>query len=258
MKKFTLFMHTHKCAGTSIIRLFKDHDFVRMPAADGALPPYFSAAGGLSDPEDIQRGFSKAKFEAFVEQSKSEGLNFCATEWIVPPFDEVRHRDDLFTFTVLRDPFERYLSNYHFDIRRGFSNAPDIWRYRSHRNTRAFRQYDYYTRFFASRANRDDGPITDEDVTLASKRLHNLDAVLILEDPRTFELLAPLGIDPSKLQKRKSYAGAKGYPDEFRDFFMQQAARDYDFYAEACEIATQQMTEASRPSRRFLSWRARR
>lgn len=252
MTKFTLFIHTHKCAGTSFIRLFKDHDSVRMPDADGALPDYFAAASKLSDPDVVQRDFSTEKFAAFVQESKDQGLNFCATEWIVPPFDEVQNRDELFTFTVLRDPFERYLSNYYFDTKRGFSHASDLWKYR---NRRTFRQYDYYTRFFASRPNNDDGPITDEDAALASRRLQNLDAVLILEDPRTFELLAPVGIDPAKLRKRKSYGGVKDYPDDFREYFMEQAARDYALYEEARDIANRQLREASRRPRRFFSRR---
>lgn len=239
-----LFVHTHKCAGTSIIRLFKEHSFIQTPENPAALPPYFSAAKEMSDPDEVKLNYDASHLGAFVKQAKRQGWNFAATEWVVPALDEIDSDTDMFTFTVLRDPFERYLSNYYFDRRRGFSKATNLWDYRDYRT---FRKYNYYTRFFSSRPNNNDGSLTDEDIELASRRLNSFDAILILEEPRTFDLISRLGVDTSKMKNEKSFGGVKEYPDDFREFFRTRATHDYVLYEQAREIASRQLLASPAP-----------
>ncbi|MCB0917999.1 MAG: sulfotransferase family 2 domain-containing protein [Actinobacteria bacterium] len=228
-----LFAHTHKCAGTSMIKLFRSQEFISAPPQPAALPPYFFAAKELDDLAIARREFGAKGFESFWRYARRQGWNFVATEWIVPPVESLDL--DLFTFTVLRDPFQRYLSNYHFDVRRGFTKAESLWEYRDYRT---FRKYNYFTRFFAGRPNNhDDQPLTEADLATAKARLSAFSAVLVLEQPESLRQLTRVGIDPDRLRNEKAHGGAKSYPEDFREHFMARAGFDYELYEHAADLA---------------------
>ena len=173
-----------------------------------------------------------------LSKQVESGINFVATEWVVPDVRDGKLSDQAFTFTVLRDPFERYLSNYYFDLSRGYSKAPNLW---SYRDKRAFRQYDYYSRFFATRPNDDHNTLTTADLERARQVLKGLDAVLILESEKTYQQLRPLGVDIGVLGRKKVGAGNKPYPKAFRKQFREEAAWDYELYELGMQLASDRL-----------------
>jgi hypothetical protein len=242
MDEFVFFVHTHKCAGTSVIHLFGEDESFR--ACDnwqrnGAMPQYFQDLKPIESYDDLDAAYGKESIARAVAGFKRSGINFVATEWVVPKEENLPFGDEMFYFTILRDPFARFLSNYHFDAQRGYRRVPSPYQFR---DASMFRRYNYYTRFFGSRLNKDTAPVTERDFERALSLLERFNAVIILEQPETFELLRPLGVDLSKLRRKNVSNRADGdYPAGFKEYFIENAKWDYMLYEEAKKITSRRL-----------------
>lgn len=242
MNKFIFFIHVHKCAGTAIVDLFSQQDSIKMSAGwkwRNGIPKYFQELKPITDYGEFDDKYNKAKIDEFMSRMSKNGVNFVATEWAIPKMENLPFGPKNYYFTVLRDPFERYLSNYYFDKQRGYRVVDSIYDYPDGRMTR---EPDYYTRLFSSHLERDPSPTTESDYKRAIALLNKLDAVIIQEDSRTFDLLKQLDVDTSLLRRKNTTKQKeRSYPDGFREYFMEKARYDYMLYEEAKKIAARQL-----------------
>ncbi len=199
------FIHAHKCAGTSFIELFRKAGFRFPKGHSGGKSMAFHAMFY----EDIDQ------YEAV---SSVDEADFFTTEWQVAPW-----MLDLpcFKFTVLRDPWMRYLSGYAYDKQcptGPMTLARSILDYRSLPN---YTKWNYYTRYFSGRPCMDCRPVGEEDADKAIAVLESLDAVLLLGCPDTYKALSKVGIDTANLQVKNARKapfedGACSFEKEFR------------------------------------------
>lgn len=237
MDDITVFIHTHKCAGTSVIDLFRKSDGVAMYPRSrrrGAMPSYFRDLRHVESYGALASDYGHEQLQSFFSQTAALGINFLATEWVVPPaLGQVR---GTFTFTVFRDPLSRYVSNYRFDTQRGYSKAASIWNYY---DSYMYRRYNYFTRLFASKLIRDTDELTDHDYEQARAMLHALDAVIVLERPESFGQLRRRGVDQAAMSHRNaSKPSSDADVGEFAEFFRTKSGFDYALYEEALRLAS--------------------
>ena len=126
-----VFAHLHKCAGTSVVREARRAGMV-LPVGhqNGHLRDSAGhALGGMSR-------MSTAELDGLLRSLVQRGVQFLAIEWDFPLLEKFPKDLDLRFFTIFRDPVERILSNYAYDVTMGFSPArslrewmelPEIW-----------------------------------------------------------------------------------------------------------------------------------
>jgi len=240
-----LFVHTHKCAGTAVIDLFRREGFTLVPGTEklGAMPEYLSRLKDVTDPGELDAKYGRREVRRFLRETRSSGVNFVATEWVVPPaLSAATRRRGVFAFTVLRDPLTRYVSNYAFDVRSGYSSARDLWGFR---DGLMYREHDYYTRLFSGKLVRDTRKTSDDDLDRALDVLERLDAICIQERPETLVQLRAVGVDEKKLRRRNVTRSEEiQVPDDFRSEFIKHAWRDYILYERGLRIAVDAVASA--------------
>lgn len=243
-----VFAHTHKCAGSAILDLCRRTEsvhFVEDARRLAGMPALFYGAQRMKYTSEFQAMFTKDRLESLIEKYQAEGKNFFAVEWGLPPFHEMSPGVAK-TFTVVRDPLSRYLSNYFFDLERGYSSATTFEAYQQ--QGRAFRQPDYYTRFFGGMANSDMRPPDGRVIERSFVALRAFDAVLLQEDPESFVQLDQFDLDAAQLARRNSTKSKLEVSDEFVERFMERAALDYELYNEAVRICKSAMARRGRSS----------
>ena len=122
-----VFAHLRKCAGTSVVEaaeragvvLPPDHVNGHLPGAEG------HALAGLSR-------LSPAQLDGILRPLAQGGVQFLAIEWDFPAFDRFPTDLDLRFFTIFRDPVERALSNYAYDVAMGYSRARNLREWMEH------------------------------------------------------------------------------------------------------------------------------
>ena len=103
-----IFVHMHKCAGSTVVR----------KARNGGLRlPVEHHNGNLVDARGKHVRYDRlprADLHRLLEQQQADGVEFFAMEWDFPILEDLEGVVPLEIFTVLRDPYERVLSNYRF------------------------------------------------------------------------------------------------------------------------------------------------
>jgi len=137
-----IFAHLHKCAGTSVVQ-----SVIR----SGMKLPLRHANGHPADIDGRVIGgmnsASVADLHAYFKYLAADGVEFVALEWDFPLIEHFPSDINLSFFTIFRDPTERFISNYIYDVVSGYTSCINIEDYLG--SSGIFTQANYYTKFFA-------------------------------------------------------------------------------------------------------------
>jgi len=167
------FQHFHKAAGTAV---------KEMAIAGGATLWQPNRNGNPLDAEGLALplwSLPAQELRDFIGQCESRGVSFVATEWGVPDLDELARDSRVTLLTCLRDPLERFVSNFYFDLHLGYTPARSLEAYMGSRR-RTITMDNYYCRMLARIDNRE-SPVHEEDYRVALARLALFDHVAVLE-----------------------------------------------------------------------------
>jgi hypothetical protein len=182
-----IYLHMHKCAGTSVVRAAQ---------AGGLRLPALHQNGNLLDPDGKPlkyRNVSRADLAMLLLQHRADGVEFIAMEWDFPPFDWFDEGPPVRFFTSLREPAARAISNFRMDKVAGWI-APDM-RFGDYINGDAlYRSDNYYTKILCRRWPRDTVTAADHDHALAV--LSAFEAVILVEQGNMAQVLAQFGMAP--------------------------------------------------------------
>jgi hypothetical protein len=137
-----VFAHLHKCAGTSVVKAAESAGVLLPPGHVNGHPPGEGghALAGLSR-------MSPVRVDGVLRPLARSGVQLVALEWDFPAFNKFPTDLDLQFFTIFRDPVERVLSNYAFDVTMTPSRARNLREWMEH--PVIWTQPNYYCRFFS-------------------------------------------------------------------------------------------------------------
>jgi len=115
-----LFLHFHKAAGSSIVNYFDEKGLISVPNRNGNPLNPTGSLYKLWEMDD-------AALSLVLDELDRAGNYFVAVEWGIPNLKLFRDKGYK-VVTVIREPKERLISNYRFDIRYFIKNTPfDIY-----------------------------------------------------------------------------------------------------------------------------------
>ncbi len=127
----------------------------------------------------------------FVDHCESSGVTFVATEWAAPDLAVLASDPRVALITCLRDPLERFLSNFYYDYYFGNTSRATPGDYAN--SGRSFTMYNYYCRIL-SRHDASPEPVGPRQYERARRALSLFDCRVLLERPDALSVLAdPLG-----------------------------------------------------------------
>lgn len=182
MDKYRLiwFQHLHKAAGTTIVELAKNN-----------MENFYSnhKNGNPYDENDEMIEiwkFDKNDLKSFVDDCERKKITFVATEWGSPNFKILSEDSRVVLITAIRDPIDRLISNYYYDLFKGFTKEKDII---SFLDTQLFNTSNYYTIIFCNKDYKEVKKIglSNQDLKKAIKNLNLFNNVFIMKDNQFLE-----------------------------------------------------------------------
>ena len=174
------FQHFHKAAGTTIVEHARR-------AGEKFFYPNSNGNPLDADGKAIKIwDFDSYQLESFVEHLKQNGITFVATEWGCPDLAALKSRPDVCLITALRDPYKRFISNYIFDYRKGFTDHNNIRDYVDSKGV--FSSFNYYCRLLTGITDLS-VHLREEDLDVAKEALGLFNHISVIEQP---DGIAPL------------------------------------------------------------------
>jgi hypothetical protein len=187
-----IFLHFHKAAGTTLVQNAID---------SGYQLPYCHNNGSIYL-DDMPVYFCGNR-SLFVEQMNlyfSLPNQFISFEWDFP-YDFIQeYRDRFYLTTILRDPIDRIISNYNFDINYGYTDKEDIISYLN--NEYFYCSDNYYIRKILNL--RSDEIVTDFHLSASIKILEGFDVVSLLESKDCWLKFESYGFNGCPIPKNMS------------------------------------------------------
>lgn len=182
MNPIILFLHFHKCAGTSINNAFKN--FSKYPININGNP-------FKTDNEILQFwNYNSLDFENFKKSLIENNIQFIALEWNFFKNYNSINLSNIELITIMRDPYKRYISNMLFDksyVMRSYEKKKKIKHYNNFFLN--YNKFNYYTKMLSGLGNDLDTKITIKHLNDAKKNLEKFSIIIILEISETFNLL---------------------------------------------------------------------
>lgn len=175
------FQHFHKAAGTSLVRL---------ALANGELPIEGHSNGNLVEP-GTRRSIPVWTWDAdalhgLIDRFERLGVTFIATEFGVPDLLALSRDPRVRLVTCLREPLARFVSNYYFDLHRGYGKSVRLADYEGSRGN--FTLANYYC-WMLSRQSSDAHAVTSADFEAAMANLSLFDLAFAAEQPSGWQTL---------------------------------------------------------------------
>jgi hypothetical protein len=170
--------------------------------------------------------YSPSKLAAFLQYCREQNVEMICTEYGLPPINYIP--DDIILFTVIRNPFDRLISNYLYDKREGHTKLT-LEEYYTNVGP-DYTSANFYLYSLSSGSNK------LED---AQAMLDRCEYVLIQEQPSTFTQLSKLGLTGTLPHVNATKANSDPkilYPD-FYARFKSENEEDYKIYSYALLVA---------------------
>jgi hypothetical protein len=180
------FQHVHKCAGTSIVQMARLNGEVLYPHHANGTP--LDEGGRLLPLWQLDA----EALRTFVDDCERRGVTFLSTERGLPDVAALRTDARVVLVTCLRDPLERFLSDFYYALHNGFSHSrTHVW---DAVGTTFYKSPNYYCRLFSRMAWYEPGVVPEEDVTerhflLARANLEKFHCAFMLEGDPDFSML---------------------------------------------------------------------
>lgn len=227
-----LFAHFHKAGGTSIAQMAKH---MKLTDLGGNGNPGSKDSLNKQQPERFWI-YPPILFDIWKKKLINHGVQFVAMEWgMIPRLDKL-NMHDVHILTCLRDPYERFISDFNVAQNRQFKGshltasqflAATI---KVYGETMFYNKYNFYTRmlcggpcFLAANAK-----LTQDHFLQAKRNLLLMDTITILEIPESFNQLYNLGFQKrvwanKNTSKRRDIGISK-------TMFEKRNAMDYELY----------------------------
>ena len=239
-----LFLHFHKCGGSTINKCF-NHYIKYKPNVNGN--PF------LVDDEYNKKSIIKFweykpdKINTFFHNIIEDKIQFIACEWNWFKYSDIQHInfDKINLITCIRDPFERFISNYNanggntiFQTPEKYNNKILYWE-RSFTNQKFklnTNKYNYYVKLLNGLGNKPNAKINKTHLDNAKNILCKFNTIIILEKPETFKLLQEYGI-AEVVTRNKSNKPKPIITQDFKDQFIINNKYDYELYNFAANLS---------------------
>ena len=242
-----LYLHFHKCAGTSVISEFVKHFNHIKPHTNGK--PIIN--GNLLD---ISK-FTQTQVNNFCLKNKNM---FMAIEFSFF-HNSIHIPHDVHLITVIRDPLSRYISNYIHDTDTS-RPVSYINQYNSSFNFETFCKLDiilklknmnpikvnyntcnYYTKLLNGISNLGNINLTEEHLRIAKMRLRQFKTIIIYENKDSFKLLNKYNIKTISHKNKARQQMHTEITDDFIHTFKKLNTYDYQLYNYACKLSDNQL-----------------
>ncbi|MEM9219985.1 MAG: hypothetical protein AAGD25_37365 [Cyanobacteria bacterium P01_F01_bin.150] len=174
------FQHFHKAAGTSIVKLAHANEEVLYPRNHNGNP--LDAEGN----EIPLWTFSNTELRQFIDECEELGVTFVANEWEAVDFEYLAQDPRVVLITCLRDPLERFVSNFYFDYWSGYTNHSSFQEYLN--SDGCFTMFNYYCRILSGH-NIQRQPMTLGQFQEAKKALSCFHHIVTLGEKDAFQNL---------------------------------------------------------------------
>ena len=190
------FQHLHKAAGTSIVRLAFNNGENLYPQHGNGNP--FSSDGRLIPLWNLDAYGLKR----FVDHCQEMGITFVATEYGAPNFKYLSDDTRVTLITCLRNPYDRFVSDFRFSYYRGDTDKSTPERYL---NSSTLSSMDnYYCRIFSQHCKKH-MVIEDRHYQLAKRSLKLFNYCIVLEEPEPLKKLSRfLGWEGKELHENRN------------------------------------------------------
>jgi len=226
-----IYLHMHKCAGTSVVRAAQASG-LRLPTAhrNGNLI-------GEADRPIKYRHVTAPDLVALLQQQIDEGVQFMAMEWDFPRWEMFDGLTGLRFFTSLRDPLARAISNFRMDKIAGWIGHEVS--FTDYINGDALYCSDnYYIKMLCQLWPKDTATAADRDYAISV--LVRFEGIIVVEQGNMAEVLTRLGLTPpsARFNAYEAEAAGNGGPNErqlrashseLRDFIARNTL-DYEIY----------------------------
>ena len=165
------FQHLHKAAGTYVIR---------RALANGEKPFPINENGNPCDDNGVIPlwEMSSKELTKFIDTCEEMGVTFVATEWGGPDFSTLSKDPRVCLVTCVRDPMNRFISNFNFDYYWMWSKSTNYEQYLMDKEI--YTSPEYYTRIFSRNHNPTD-PVTEDHFQTAKENILLFDKVIVAE-----------------------------------------------------------------------------
>ena len=165
------FQHLHKAAGTYVIRRAIANGERLFPNNENGNPCNHNGVIPLWE-------MSERELTKFIDTCQEMGVTFVATEWGGPDFLTLSKDPRVCLITCVRDPINRFISNFNFDYYWMWSKSVNYEQYLTDKEI--YTSPEYYTRIF-SRNHDPSVPVTKNHFQIAKKNALLFDKIIIAE-----------------------------------------------------------------------------
>ena len=167
------FQHLHKAAGTYVIRR-------AMANGETFWPEHKNGNPAKNDEMIPIWDYSPEELTSFIDQCEKENITFVACEWGTPDFETLAKDERVVMVTCLRDPINRFISNFNYDYYWMWTKVDNYKDYMDQGLIHS--SPEYYTRMFSG---------GDANLQKSRENISLFDLVIIAE--KNMDLLNTLG-----------------------------------------------------------------
>ena len=232
------FFHFHKGGGTTINHLFRKikkypNNRNGNPWGKNNIIPFWN--------------YDKKEFNNFKLELKSKKVKFVAFEWNFFKNFNCLDFDNIELITVIRDPYERFISNMNVDGHTDpleYSRLNSKWERKGVSQTFNvnYNKFNYYVKMLNGYGDNHNIEVNEEHLKIAKKNLGLFSIIIILENQESFDLLKKYGINNVK-KKRNINKKKKIYGNLSLEDFKKKNAMDYKLYEYTKSLSKEQLKQ---------------